>query len=405
MAKFTYTAERPSGETYRGEAQATDRFELYEMLHRDGEKLVAIEEQKKTNIFSWSYWNAKFSTVPEQEKILFARNLSAMLTAGLPLMRALSVLGRQTRNAKFTALLSNLAAAVRRGSSLTEALSEHPKVFSPLFIAMVRAGEESGQLPKALLTISEQMERMHTIKKKIKSAMIYPAIIIVAIFGIGALMLTQVVPTLAQTFEELDADLPVTTQAIIGVSNFLVDNTLLALLLFVVLVGGAIMGLRTKRGKRFRDWTFIKLPLVGGIVREVNAARTARTMGSLIASGVDMLSAISITSEVVQNSYFRNILDEAHDEVERGKSLSRPFAEHEELYPPLVGEMVAVGEETGQLAEMLTRLADYYEEEVSRRTKDMSTVIEPFLMVFIGGAVGFFAIAMIAPIYQLSENI
>ena len=405
MAKFHYTAERPSGETYRGEVQATDRFELYEILHRDGEKLISVEEQKKANLLSWRYWNAKFSTVPEQEKILFARNLSAMLTAGLPLMRALSVLGRQTRNAKFISLLSTLATDVRRGSSLTEALSSHPKVFSPLFIAMVRSGEESGQLPKALLTISEQMERMHTIKKKIKGAMIYPAIIIVAIIGIATLMLTQVVPTLAQTFEELDADLPATTRAIIGVSDFLLNNTVLALLLFVVVVGGIIMGLRTKRGKRMRDWVFIKIPLVGGIVKEVNAARTARTMGSLISSGVDMLSAISITSEVVQNSYFREILDTAHDEVERGKPLTRPFAEHEDLYPPLVGEMIAVGEETGQLAEMLGRLADYYEEEVARRTKDMSTVIEPFLMVIIGAAVGFFAVAMITPIYQLSENI
>jgi type IV pilus assembly protein PilC len=406
MARYKYTAEKTGGEIYRGVAEATDRFELYQMIRREGGKVLTVEpERAATSLFSFSYWNSKIATVPAQAKILFARNLSAMLKAGLPLTRALAVIERQTKNAKFTGILAEISTAVRTGSTLHEALAQHPKTFNSLFVAMVKSGEESGDLSGSLGMIAEQMDRTHTLKKKIKGALIYPAIIVIAIIGIGILMLTQVVPTLAATFKEMNAELPTATRAIIGVSDFLLNNTLIALVAFVLIAVGFIMALRTEKGKRVKDLVFYKMPVIGGIVREVNAARAARTLSSLLTSGVDVLTAISITGEVVQNTYFRAVLVQAHDDVEHGKPLSKSFAVREDLYPPLVGEMIAVGEETGQLGEMLKRLADFYEEEVTRKTKDMSTIIEPFLMVLIGGAVGFFAYAMIGPIYQLSETI
>jgi type IV pilus assembly protein PilC len=173
----------------------------------------------------------------------------------------------------------------------------------------------------------------------------------------------------------------------------------------VIVVSGVILGLRTREGRRVRDMVFLHVPIIGGIVREVNSARTARTLNSLLSAGVDMLSAISITGEVVQNSYFRDVLTDARKSVEKGKPLSRPFSLRDDLYPPLVGEMIAVGEETGQLAPMLGQLALFYEDEVARKTKDMSAIIEPFLMVLIGVAVGFFAVAMISPIYGLSDSL
>lgn len=405
MARFSYTAEKNDGEVYKGIAEAQDRFELYQVVRREGGRIISLSEDGSGSIWSLSYWNSKFSTIKEYDKILFARNLGAMLAAGLSLARALSVLERQTKNPRLSATIGQIASDVRRGDALHTSMAKFPRVFSGLFVAMVKAGEEGGDLPPSLATIAEQMDRMYNLKKKIRSALMYPCIILIAIVGIGILMMIEVVPTLAQTFNEMGAELPRSTQIIIGVSNFLVEYTFVALGLIVLVGGGIYAALRTELGSRISDYIFLHLPAIGTIVREVNAARTSRTLASLSASGVDILTALSISQEVVQNSYFQDVLRTAEGNVRQGEPLSSAFVRREDLYPAFVGEMMAVGEETGQTAEMLKRLALFYEEEVDRKTKDMSTIIEPFLMVFIGAAVGFFALSMIAPIYQLSENI
>ncbi len=405
MAHFSYTAEKNDGEVYKGVAEANDRFELYQIIRREGARVISVNEDSNTNKLSWAYWNSKFGTIKEYDKILLARNLSAMLGAGLSLARALSVIERQSKNAKLAATVSELASDVRRGDTLHVALAKYPRVFSKLMVAMVRAGEEGGDLSQSLAVTSDQMERISDLKKKIRGAMLYPSIILVAILGIGILMMIKVVPTLAQTFAEMNAQLPKSTRTVIAISDFLVSNTILAIVIIGVVVAGVYLLASTKVGKRISDYLFLRMPLIGVMVREVNAARTARTLASLSSSGVDVLTSLEITQEVVQNSYFQDILKIARKSVGDGEPLSATFVRSETLYPPFVGEMMAVGEETGQTAEMLKRLASYYEAEVDRKTKDMSTVIEPFLMLFIGGAVGFFAISMISPIYQLSEHI
>lgn len=405
MTHFSYTAEKNDGEVYKGVAEANDRFELYQIIRREGARVVSVTEDSTSNKFSSAYWNAMFTSIKEMDKILFARNLGAMLGAGLSLARALAVLERQSKNAKLALTVSELASDVRRGDQLHVALAKYPNVFSKLMIAMVRAGEEGGDLASSLAVTSDQMERIHDLKKKIRGAMLYPCIILVAICGIGTLMMIKVVPTLAQTFAEMNATLPKSTLFVIGLSNFLVNHTVGALVIVVTLIVAVYLMVRTKPGHRLADYLFLRVPVIGPMVREVNAARTARTMASLSSSGVDVLTSLEITEEVVQNSYFQDILKEARKAVGEGQPLSATFVKSETLYPAFVGEMMAVGEETGQTAEMLKRLAAYYETEVDRKTKDMSTIIEPFLMLFIGGAVGFFAISMISPIYQLSEHI
>ena len=404
MAHFNYTAEK-GGEIYTGTAEAADRFELYQIVRQEGGHIVSVAEEQQRNVLSLSYWNAQMRSISEYEKILFARNLGAMLSAGLALSRALAVQERQIKNPKLGSVVAQLAGDVRRGDPFHKALAKYPRVFTKLFVAMVRAGEEGGDFPQSLMVISDQMERMYNLKKKIRGALIYPAIIVFAIVGIGVLMMTQVVPTLAQTFEEMGADLPASTQFIIGISNFLVEYTVVAIGLVIFVVVGLYAVMRTDIGKRARDTVFLRLPLIGTIVREVNAARTSRTLASLLSSGVDILSSLEITSDVVQNSYFRAVIREAKLGVGKGEPMSLAFTRREDLYPAFVGEMMSVGEETGQLSEMLKRLALFYEDEVDRKTKDMSTVIEPFLMIIIGTAVGFFAISMISPIYELSQNI
>ena len=406
MTRFVYTAQKEeSGEVYKGVAEAKDKYEVFAQIRHEGAKAISVDVDSSSSKWSISYWNARITTVPEQEKVVFAQTLSSMLTAGLNISRALSVIERQTKNPRFSRILATLESDVRRGDQLNQAIAKFPSVFSPLFISMIRAGEESGDVPGALKIVGDQMERSYTLKKKIRGAMIYPAIIIIAIIGISILMMTQVVPTLASTFEELHASLPKSTRVMIGMSDFLVHHTILAVLVAVLAVSAVYAALKVEKGKRARDFMLLHIPIISGLVKEINAARTARTLSSLMAAGVDMVTTISITEDVVQNTYFKQVLEHARTGVQQGEPLSKSFVMNEKLYPPLVGEMIAVGEETGDLTHMLQNLAVFYEDEVSRKTKDMSTVIEPFLMLIIGSAVGFFAVSMITPIYSLSSAI
>ncbi|MDB5187932.1 MAG: hypothetical protein JWO50_452 [Candidatus Kaiserbacteria bacterium] len=401
MAKFTYIAKKGDSETYRGTAEARDRFELYQIVRREGGSVVSVTEQGKAVAFSF---DRMFGRIKEYEKILFARNLSAMLSAGLNLPRALAVLARQTSNKKLGEVLGEIDSALRKGEPFNVAISHFPKVFPSLFVSMIRAGEESGELSGALATVAEQTERMYDLKRKVRSAMIYPCIVLVAIVGIGILMMIIVVPTLAETFKAAHATLPGATRAVIAVSDALAHNTIQTLGSMFGSVALVIYGFRTKKGAVVLDWIAIHMPLISGLTKEINAARTARTMASLVGAGVGVIQSLEITKEVVQNSFYKDVIQDAIVQVNAGKPLSVGFASHSDLYPPFVSEMMAVGEETGATTDMLKRLALYYEDQVDRQTKDMSTIIEPFLMLFIGAAVGFFAVAMIMPIYQLTAS-
>ena len=222
---------------------------------------------------------------------------------------------------------------------------------------------------------------------------------------IGVLMMIYVVPSITGTFSSMNVELPLTTKILIGTSNFMSNHSFLVLAGGVAFIMGSISFLRTRLGKRIFHYLVTRIPVIGTIVKEVNAARTARTLASLLRSGVDVISAVNITTDVVQNVYYKDILKTAAERVEKGTPLSEVFVERTDLYPVLVGDMIAVGEETGQISHMLEELAQFYETEVDQKTKDLSTIIEPLLMVMIGGGVGFFALAMIAPIYSISDSI
>ncbi len=405
MAKFSYTAERGNGEIYQGVAEAKDRFELYQIIRREGGRLLHLTDESVPRLSSLHYWDILLSRFSEQQKIMFARNLSAMLTAGLSLARALSVIERQSKNPRVNMVVSQIGSDVRRGSQLNVAFAKFPKIFPPQMIAMVHAGEESGEMPSSLKLAADNLERAHSLKKKIRGAMFYPSIVLVVILGIGALMMVFVVPTLSATFVQAGASLPLSTRIIIGISNALSQHTLLTL--FVMGLGGALIytAFTAERGRNARSYLVLRIPMIGTMAREVNAARASRSLSSLIASGVDVMTALDITHDVLRNVYFQKVIIEARDAVGRGEPLSTTFVRNEHLFPPFVGEMMSVGEETGQTADMLKNLAVFYEEEVDRKTKDLSTIIEPMLMIFIGAAVGFFAVSMIAPIYQVTQHV
>jgi type IV pilus assembly protein PilC len=283
-------------------------------------------------------------------------------------------------------------------------MSKHPDVFSPLMIAMIKSGEESGSLTESCAIIADQTERVYELKKKIRGAMIYPSVILFVLITIGTLMMLFIVPSLAATFEDLGSELPASTQIIMTLSSFLVNYTLVTIASFFAFIGLFIAFARTANGKRLIESAILPIPVIGTLVKETNSARTGRTLSSLLSSGVHVLHALEITEEVIQNTHYKEVLSEARTKVQSGAPIAGVFIEKEKLYPPLVGELIAVGEETGNLPDMLQQVAEFYEGEVDQKTKNMSTIVEPILMLVVGVAVGYFALAMISPIYSVMEN-
>ncbi|MBI3633947.1 MAG: type II secretion system F family protein [Candidatus Vogelbacteria bacterium] len=403
--KFKYKAHKPGEEVFiQGEIEAGDKFHLSRQMRDQGLILIAaIPVSNKW--FDFSKINELVVTVKLHDLVTFVNNLSAMLSAGLSLSRSLDVLGRQTRNIKFKRVIGELVKSIAEGKSLSVSMFGYPKIFSPVLVAMVAAGEESGNLPQSLKTVGDQMEKTYMLRRKIKGAMTYPGVILTAMLAIGFLMLTFVVPTLVSTFKEFNVQLPLSTRVIIGLSEilsnywgvFLVSLTITAAVIYRILI--------TIKGRRFIDFLLLHLPFVSGIVKEVNSATMARTLSSLIGTGVNMVESLDITARVLQNSYYKNVVILARDGVQKGDSLSGFFQKEENLFPILVGELTEVGEETGKLPEMLANVATFFENEVEAVTKDMSTIIEPILMIIIGLFVGFFAISIIQPIYSITEAI
>lgn len=402
---FSYKAKLKNGEIIEGVADSQDRFSLARDLRSKGNVPISIKSKNSNSLNLSVLLGGILGRVNTDEQIIFTKNLSGMLRAGLSLYRALSVLKKQTKNPSLDKILSALSAEINAGGTLSTGLAKFPNVFSKLFVSMTKAGEESGSLADALTEIGSNLEKAHSLTKKIKGAMIYPGVILSAMILIGVLMFAFVVPTLAGTFKELGVELPVSTKFIIALGNFFSEYLILS---FVLIIGSAVgmyLLLRASFMKKYVDFAIIRLPIIGKLSKELNTARTTRTMSSLLLSGVSILRAIEITEDVVQNIYYKKVLKQARVEIEKGAPFSKAFEENPNLFPVMMTEMVEVGEETGKLSDMMFQVASFYEGEIENKTKNLSIVIEPVLMVFIGAAVGFFAISMISPLYSILDSI
>ncbi len=407
MPTFTYTGEDQNGEKVTETVTADDRFAVYDIARTSGHKINSIQAAGKglKKFFDVEKLNYLINRVKTDEIVMMTRNLGSMLKAGLTITRALSVMERQSTNPKLKGVIKQVVGKINNGEQFYISIKDFPDVFSDLYVAMVKAGEEGGSMAESLQTLALQMERSSSLTKKVKGAMIYPAIVMIVMFIIAILMMIFVLPQITEVFKGMGKELPATTQFIIAASDFFSNNTLVALGSIIGVFSSIIYFFRTKTGHIFSSWLVVHLPVIGTMAKETNSARTARTLSSLLDSGVDVIQAIEITEEVVQNVFYKKVLKEAAKRVEKGTALSEIFVERTDLYPILVGEMILVGEETGQIAGMLKELALFYETEVERKTKDLSTIIEPLLMVVIGAGVGFFALAMIAPIYSISDGL
>lgn len=402
---FSYKAKSKTGGMEEGVVEAADRFAASRELRSRGSIPMSVTEKNENFLNPLLLFQRIFSRISVSELIIFTKNLSGMLKAGLSLSRALSVLEKQTKNSLFGKILQSINAEINAGGTLSSGLSKFPNAFSKLFVSMTKAGEESGNLAGALSDIGINLEKSHSLTKKVKGALIYPGVIFAAMILIGVLMFAFVVPTLASTFKELGVVLPLSTRIIIWFGNFFSNNLILTFVLIIGAGFGLYLLFRAKFMAKYIDFIVVKLPVVGNLIKELNTARTARTISSLLSAGVSITRAVEITEDVVQNIYYKKVLKEAKAAIEKGAPFSQAFEANVHLYPVMMSEMIQVGEETGKLSDMLLQIALFYEEEVENKTRNLSTIIEPLLMIVIGAAVGFFTISMISPLYSILDSI
>lgn len=403
MLQFSYKAKTPAGEVKSGRMSANDQTELTRILKQKG--LILVSAQKMSSNKKNEIKLPEFlQSVGLVDKMLFTRNLAVMLQAGLSFSRALGILSEQTKNSYFRDILQEIAADVEKGSSLADSLQKYPKVFNELFVSMVRVGETSGNLEEVLGMLALQLKKDHEITSKVKGAMIYPAVILSAMVMVGIAMMVFVFPNLLKMFAESGAELPFTTKVLIFISDSLQNYGIYIFIAFIIFVVMFLKTIKTKEGKKAWDGFLLKLPAVGGIIMKINVARFARTLSSMISSGVSIVQALDTVSNTLGNYYYSTSSKDASLKVQKGVNLSEVVAEYGKLYPSMLMHMIEVGEETGSLETTLKQVAEFYEDEVNQFTSNMSSIIEPVLMLIMGGAVGFFAIALIQPMYSVMET-
>ncbi len=346
-----------------------------------------------------------FLRVPIDDKILFARHLAVMAKAGLPLLEGLHLLQKESRSRSLLKILEQVIEDVSNGQFLSASLEKFSKVFGSLFINIVRVGESAGILSENLNYLADELKKKRDLKKKVIGALIYPAVIFFATFGITGLLTVFIFPKILPIFSSLKIDLPASTRALIWLSNTLTNYgpwIVLGLIAFAILLAFLMRVWKVKYGLHA---IVLKLPIFGRIFRDVSLTNACRTLGLTLKSGIKVVEAINITGDSVANLVYRKYLLALADEVRRGEAIAPYLAKRRHLFPVIVSQMVSVGETAGNLSETLLYLAEFYEGEVDEKTKNLSTVLEPMLMVIMGVVVGFVAISIITPIYEVSQNI
>ena len=413
MAKFKYTAIDQNGKQKAGMVEAADQDEANAKVSGMGlmPTSVAQTDESAANAEATpaKAKSAGFSfgkVIKTEELTTFTRQLATLLQAGLPLLRALEVMTRQERNPRFKACLEQIADQVKSGNTFSDGLMQYPKIFDRLFINMVRAGEAGGVLDVVLSRLAGFMEKALKTKKKVQSAMIYPVVVVGVAVSIVVLLMVVVVPKFQDIFNDMlgGAALPGPTRLVVGISNFLKDNILISLGLGVACFFAVKFLLRTNLGSKGFNWFSINAPKLGDLVSKVNIARITRTFGTLLSSGVPILQALTITQDITANVFYSNAINRIHDSVRDGESLSAPMG-REKVFPDMVTSMVDVGEETGELSEMLNRIADNYDEDVDNAVAGITSIIEPIMIVFLAVVVGFIVIALFLPIVEIIKQL
>lgn len=340
------------------------------------------------------------------QKIFFIENLHVTLKAGLSIIEALKILELQIENPAFKKIIGQIQKQIETGKALSESLARFPKLFPAVYIKMINAGEATGKLDESLKEIVSQMRKNYELKNKVRGAMIYPIIILIAMMGVGIEMIVFVLPKLLDIFKEADVPLPLPTRILIYLSELLVQRGWLILLVsLLTALGLTLLYRRQEKFKLFCHKLAISLPVFGRVTKQINLARMSLVLSSLLKSAVPIVSSFEICSEVMSNLLYKNALIRVSQDIKNGLSIAENLADKPKLFPPLVTQMILIGEKTGMVENMLEELSGYYEAEVDRLLKNLSTIIEPFLILFLGLVVGAMAISVIMPLYSLSQGI
>ncbi len=353
-------------------------------------------------------WVAKHLTrVSFTEKMFFVDHLKVMIHAGLSLVEALEILSKETGNRALKMVIGEITVEVSGGKQLSQVLMKHPKVFPPIYVKMIEAGEISGKLEESLTQVAMQMKKTHELQSSIRGAMIYPSVILFAMIGIGVLMTTVILPKLLTIFDEFDSELPLATRILIVITDFMskpLNLVIMGVLLTLLLVGFVSLMKKSVRFKIFIHTFLLHTPIIGKVIKKINLARFSLTLSSLMKSAIPIVDAVTITAETCGNVNYRISLMKSATEIGTGVPLSDTLRAHEFLYPPMVTEMIMVGERTGEIDGLLTELSTFYNDDVDKTMKNFTTIIEPVIIVVLGLVVGGVAVAVIMPMYSLVQN-
>ena len=406
MATFEFLAVNDKKDTISSTIEAPDRMSAINTLKTRNLKIINISEKDSKSSKKFSFGSKK--GVKTEELVMFTRQLSAMVSAGVPILRALSSMAQHAESASFRNTINAVTKDIESGMPFADALAKHPNSFNDVYINMVAAGEAGGILDDILKRLALQQEKNASIRKKVKSAMTYPMVLIFITIGAFFGLMIFVIPAIGKTIKDLageDAELPLITQIMLSISNFMLSFWYI---LIPIIAGGVwllIRYIKTPTGKRKFHKFLLKAPIVSKIIKKVAIARFTRTFSALIGAGVAVLEALNVTSRAVGNTVYEESLQKAAKRVQNGEVLSKIISEDGDLYPPMVAQMLSVGEETGQTDKVLVKVADFYEEEVDTAIAGLSSTIEPVMIVFMGGMVGLIAASVMMPITGLANQI
>jgi len=409
MGQFSYSARDKSGVIQKGSVFAPDRAGASAALQAKGLTPILVKEnvQQAKGGAAQSGLMGKLNglmKVKLEDKVIFSRQFATMINAGVPIAQSLNILQQQSESPKLKAAVADLTKQVTGGATLANAMAAHPDVFDNIYVNMVRAGETGGLLDQVLDRLATQQEKDAEIVSKVKGAMIYPGVITTATVGAFFFLMTVIVPKLSSIFEDAGADLPIYTKILLVISKFLVSY-------WWMIIGGVVVAAvlyvrwhRTQAGRRVVDKLMLKAPIFGPIIMKVNVARFARTFGSLMASGISVLDAINATKSALSSTVYQDELAIVAEKVKNGKPMSEQI-KASPYFPAIVGQMLSVGEETGKVDEILLKLADFYEKEVDNVVAGITSIIEPILIMVLGGMVGFIVISVFGPISDIGNHV
>lgn len=405
MPEYTYTARTAEGSLKKDKMVMKDEQALANYLRGQGLILTSAKIVKKGKESFLNSLLSRFSRIPVVQKIFFTQNLEVMIRTGFSLASALKTISQQTENKRFKEVMVNLQRDVESGVAFSNALAKYPHVFSELFVNMIAAGEVSGKLDEVLKRLTIQMKKDHALMGKVKASLTYPVIVVIAMVGVAIAMMIFVIPQLLSVFSSANVQLPLPTRILIGITHLMTqDGVWLALGLIVIIVFVYRL-IKTKKGRSVYHKILLKVPIISPIIKQINTARFTRTLSSLLKTDIPIVQIFQIISKTLGNVHYANVMLSIAEKVKQGVNIAKTLEERKDLFPPIVTQMIAVGEESGTMDTISDEIANFYEESVDQTMANLSTIIEPIIMVVLGAGVAYLAVAIILPIYSLSQAI